>query len=254
MLLAAAAPPFSLVSLTAAGVVGAVAGAWVVASRLVLIPVEHRHVRHAVRIQERFDTRLFNLPWSDPLSGPSPSEEDIADSARRVSGDDRVGQQHSEGWYPSTNGLPHPVDVLVAQWSSVAYGRHQSRAYFHFVTATIAVVVISVVGVGVIGGMSLTDWLITFALPSLPAALDASEIAHAHRRMADRKATIEDELLLPLWKAELSATGTLTPDDCRRVQDESFRFARVAYKFRTRSSGADASAARRTCATRPPRE
>lgn len=77
-------------------------------------------------------------------------------------------------WYPSTDGLPFPVDALVAQWSSAAYGRHQSRAYFHFVVASIAIAVAGEVAVGVIGAMTLTDWLITFALPSLPAALDAA--------------------------------------------------------------------------------
>lgn len=41
--------------------------------------------------------------------------------------------------------------------------------------------------------------------------------------MADRKETNENALLLPLWNAELSVLGTVTPDDCRRVQDESFR-------------------------------
>jgi hypothetical protein len=223
MVLAVAAPALSLASLTAAGIVGATAGVWVVASRLVLIPIEQRHVRLAVRIQERFDCRLFDLPWADSMAGPTPSEEDIADTARRLQRDARVARQHQEGWYPSTAGLAYPVDVLVAQWSSVAYGRHQSRAYFHFIAGAISFVVIGVVAVGIVGGMSLTDWLITFALPSLPAALDASELADAHRRMADRKGKNEDELLQPLWSSELAAPGALSPTDCRRVQDESFR-------------------------------
>ncbi|MGH9137910.1 MAG: S-4TM family putative pore-forming effector [Acidimicrobiales bacterium] len=90
-------------------------------------------------------------------------------------------------------------------------------------STTIVAVVAGVVAVGVIGGMSLTDWLVTFALPSLPASLDASEIAEAHRRMADRKAATEDELIQPLWNGELSEPGALTAEDCRRVQDESFR-------------------------------
>lgn len=223
MLLAVGAPLVSLASLTAAGVVGAIAGVWVLASRLVLMPVEKKHVRCAVRIQERFDTRLFDLEWPEGLAGPTPSEEDIADAARRLQTDQRVARQHAEGWYPSTDGLPHPVDAFVAQWSSVAYGRHQSRAYFHFVVFTIVIAAAGEVAVGIVGAMTLTEWLITFALPSLPAALDASEIADAHRRMADRKQANEHDLLLPLWNRELSAPGTLTPNDSRRVQDESFR-------------------------------
>lgn len=102
-------------------------------------------------------------------------------------------------------------------------GGTRAAPYFHFLTGAIALVAITVVAIGVVGGMTLTDWLITFALPSLPAALDASEIADAHRRMAARKAKNEDELLQPLWSAELAAPGTLSTQDCRRVQDESFR-------------------------------
>lgn len=256
MLLAITAPVVALWSLTAAGVVGAIAGVWVVASRLVLMPIEHGHVSLAVRIQERFDTRLFSLPWAESMAGPVPSEEDIADASRRLEDDDRVAQQHSEGWYPSTDGLPHPVEVLVSQWSSVAYGRHQSRAYFQFVAAMIVIVVVGVIALGVIAGMSLTDWLVTFALPSLPALLDASEIADAHRRIAETKGRDEDELLLPLWNRELKTPGTLTTDDCRRVQDASFRLRSQGlqvpewffWKRRGRSEANmhDAAAARRS--------
>ncbi len=221
--LALAGPLVGVASLTAAGVVGAIAGLWVVITRLLLIPVEKDHVGRAVRIQELFDTRLFDLEWPDGLAGLMPNQEDISDAARRVVGNARVAKQIDEGWYPSTKDIPWPVNVLLAQWSSVGYGRHQNTAYFRFLATSTGVAAVAVIIFGIATGMTLTDWLITFALPSLPALLDISEVADAHRRLAADKATLEGDLLQPMWRKELVHRGTLTLGDCGRVQDESFR-------------------------------
>lgn len=222
LVLAAAGPLVSLWSLPAAGVVAAAAGAWVLVTRLLLIPGEQRRARCAVRIQERFDTRLFDLPWQASLAGPKPIEEDIADAARRVQHDDRVTAQHGEGWYPSTAALPWPVDVLVAQWSSAVYARRQHRTYAWFVGFSEGVIVIAAVLFGVSTEMLLTDWIITFLLPSLPALLDITELAMAHYRLAKAKEYIE-ERIDNLWGAELLRPGSLSADDCRVVQDEAFK-------------------------------
>lgn len=221
-LLATSGPLLSLWSLHAAAVVGALAGIWVLASRLVIIPAERAKVDLAVRIQERFDTRLFSMRWPEALAGREPSEEDIADAARRVSNDGRLSAQHIEGWYPSTSEIAWPVSVLLAQWASAAYGRRQHVAYFRFLAGCTSIVVVAVTAVGILLEMSLADWLIIFMLPSLPALLDVSELADSHRRLAAAKDAIETRIDA-LWHAELSSIGTLTIDDCRSVQDDAFR-------------------------------
>jgi MFS family permease len=220
--LAITGPVVSLWSLTAAGVVGAAAGAWVLITRLVVVRAERSRVGCAVRIQERFDTRLFDLPWPSSIAGIEPSEEDIADAARRLKDDERLTRQHSEGWYPSTDGLPWPVDVLVAQWSSAAYGRRQHASYFRFVTTAVATTVVGAIVFGIVIEMTLTDWLITFLLPALPALLDITELADAHRRLASDKEAIEARLLR-FWNQELASKGTLSGQDCRSIQDDSFK-------------------------------
>jgi hypothetical protein len=156
------------------------------------------------------------------VRGVEPSEEDIADAARRLKDDKRLARQHREGWYPSTEGLPWPVDVLVAQWSSAAYGRRQHASYFRFVTAGVAALVATSIAFGGVADMALTDWLIIFFLPALPALLDVSELADSHRRLATDKEAIETRLRR-LWQRELASKGTLTGDDCRSVQNESFK-------------------------------
>ncbi len=216
--LAVLGPLSSLISLTAAGVIGAAAALWVLISRIVLIPAEKRRHRLAVRVHEQFDIRLFGLPWNN-LVGPKPSHEDVVDAANRLADDDPIAKQHRDGWYPSTAGVPHPANVLIAQWSSVPYGRHMSWAYFQFLAGAVAIGFATAVVIGVAAGSSLTEWLIIWAMPTLPALLDAAEVGDAHRRLAQKKEKVEDELIRPLWDKALGGTGP-TDGDCRRLQDE----------------------------------
>lgn len=216
--LAVLGPLSSLISLTAAGVVGAVASLWVLISRVVLIPAEKRRHDLAVRVHEQFDVRLFGLLWND-LVGPMPCQEDVVDAANRLADDDAIARQHLGGWYPPTAGVPRPVDVLIAQWSSVPYGRQMSWAYFQFLAGAIAVALVGAVAFGVAAGMSLTDWLIAWAMPTLPALLDALEVAEAHRRLAQTKGQVETELIQPVWQNALGGDDP-TEVDCRRLQDE----------------------------------
>lgn len=216
--LAILGPFAALFSLTAAGVVGAVAALWVPISRVVLVPAEKRRHDLAVRVHEEFDIRLFGLRWND-LVGPKPSDEDVVDAANRLADDDPIAQQHRDGWYPSTAGVPRPVDVLIAQWSSVPYGRHMSWAYFQFLAGALVVGVIVAFGIGVATGASLTDWLITWAMPTLPALLETAEVADAHRRLAHKKEQVETELIQPTWEKALAGADP-TENDCRRLQDQ----------------------------------
>jgi hypothetical protein len=225
-LLAIAGPIAALRSLTAAAVVGAMAGLWLFVGRLVLQPAEDRRRVQAALVQERFDTRVFDMPWSDSLVGPRPSEEDIAVAARRLTNDRRMSEVVEGGWYPSTATLPRPADVLVAQISSVAYGRRHHTNYHRVLSGILVLVVVSAVTLGGLLGMSLIAWLITFLLPSLPALLDAAEVTLAHRRQADNKKSLEDQMLA-LWDSELEAPGSIAMDDCRGLQDEAYKL-RVA--------------------------
>lgn len=225
--LAVVGPIMGIVSISAAAVVGAVASLWVLLTRLVLLPAERRHVDEGVRVQERFDTRLFGLRWPSSLAGREPREEDIAEAASRRADDRKIEQQHAEGWYPDID-VPWPSNVMLCQWSSAAYGRRQHRAYANFLIAAITVLAIGVVVYGVITDMALTDWLLTFIFPALPALLDLSELAGDHLRLAASKARLEDEQLAPLWADELARPGSITAEDCRAIQDVSFRYRSLA--------------------------
>lgn len=109
IVLAFLGPATELLAIDAGAVVAAVAGAWAIAGRLLLRPAEKRRVQLAARIQELFDTRVLDLPWSRGVAGDRPSEEDIADAARRVEEDERLTAAFEDGWY-------HPPPVFPIRW------------------------------------------------------------------------------------------------------------------------------------------
>src|SRR5207249_1512721 len=94
--------------------------------------------------------------------------------------------------------------------------------YFWFVTFGVGILVAIAVIFGIAIDMSLSDWLVTFQLPAMPALLDFGELADAHRRIAAAKNENETRIG-QLWRFELAKPGTLTGEDCRRLQDEAFK-------------------------------
>lgn len=242
-----------LLSLTADSAFGIVPGLWMAMARLIVIPAEIRHVRCGVRIQECFDVRLFDLPWPRSLAGAHPSDEDIADSARQSLDDKRLRRQLDEGWYPATDELPWPMNVLESQRTGVAYGRRLHAAYAAFLAACIGVAFLAAIAIGVATQMSLVAWLSIFVWPSPPIVLDVVELALSHRKMTYRKQAIESSIE-DFWQGELADGNTLTVDDCRGIQDEVFKLrisnAQIPewfhWKHRSRSEAnmREASAAR----------
>ncbi|MCP4308655.1 MAG: hypothetical protein GY788_28035 [bacterium] len=222
LLLAFAGPLAALHSLEWASVVAAAAGGWIFLARLYLYPARNRHVHLAARIQEEFDTELFDISWGSGLAGSEPAEEDIVAAARRVETDDRLTSSIDSGWYATTSGIRWPMDVLFCQLASVTWGRRQHATYARWLVAFVGILVAVAGTIGLVRDLALSSWLVTFLFPSLPALLEASELAIAQRQQSERKEGLEQDIRA-LWDTEIAELGTLSDSDCRAIQDEAFR-------------------------------
>lgn len=212
--LALASPVVTILAPGSAELLGALAGAWVLVARTLLIRLEDDDRRRGAVIQEQFDVELFGLPWNESVTGKPVAPEDIVDAAGRV---DAVGLD----WYPDTDRLPWPIDVILCQRGSAVWGRRTHAAYA--TTLAIAAVAWFAVGVGiaVLRELSLAAYLLGLFLPSQPAFLDAADHWQSHRRQAARKAEIENRAdeLINLH----AAGGVVGADACRTVQDHTFQ-------------------------------
>lgn len=193
---------------------GALAGAWIFASRFLLEPAKQAFQLTGARAQEQFDCAVLGLPWNPMLARPL-SEEEIRKASKSMK-----GVEKAKCWYPTEHELPWPSSVVVCQRSNAVWGRRQHRAFGW--TLIVAAVLWALIGIviAVADSASLAQYLTTIALPSLPALLDAAEMSRRHREGADRRQLVEDQT------DELLEESAPDEQALREVQDQLFALRR----------------------------
>lgn len=153
VLVALAAPVVIIFTPSLEHPLGAIAGAWVLASRLVLRPAQERATRFAVAVQEMFDQQVLGLP---PTSTPQPpAYEQIHQQARRCRSDP------DQDWYSVRPQVPSGPAVLIAQRSGAVWSR---RLYQEWA------VVLAVLA----GGWTLLTVIVAAARAARPSASSSS--------------------------------------------------------------------------------
>lgn len=221
-LILALASPLILIFLPhLSDLLAASAGAWLVIGRTVFTALEDGHHAEAVRIQELYDTRLFQLPWNAALAGREPAPEDVELAASGIKSSARY-----RDWYDvDLRGLAWPADVLLCQRQSAIWSRRDHRAYaFALAIAGAGWFAVGLI-VAIVRDMTVGDYLVKLFLPSAPAYLDAVDLALSHwRHSAARRALEED--ISDLWAGHDSNPEIPTAEDCRRIQDRAFTLRR----------------------------
>lgn len=216
VLLALASPVVVFIQPNWAAALGAVAGAWLFTSRLVLEPWRERLQLEGATAQEMFDCAVLGLDWNRSLTRRL-SEEQV----NRLSGTplkaDRV-----INWYPSVGAMAWPASVLTCQRSNAVWARRQHQAFGNvLVWFAIAWAIFGIiVAVGI--GSSLATYLLAIAMPSLPALLDALDMSRGHWRAADARQLLEDTIDSHMTE------GGVARNALREIQDQLFVLRREA--------------------------
>lgn len=190
---------------------GAIAGVWVFASRLVLEPLRLRQQAKGARIQEMFDVEVLGLDWNASLV-ERVSEEEVRKASKKLDTAEGIAD-----WYPMKSDIAWPGSVLVCQRSNAVWARRQHEGFG--VVLIIAALVWGLVGVliAIIDRATLAEYLTTIALPSLPAMLDAADMAKGHLRAAAARRLLEFRTDGLIGSQQLATTG-----DLREIQDQLF--------------------------------
>lgn len=184
----------------------AVAGAWLFVGRLILRPYRARLTGLGAAIQDRFDRNVFGL--DEPTAAVSHfSEEEIRHWSRGARLDD------FRDWYPTTANASWPESVLVCQRANVVWSRRQHARYAECLAGGAALCFVVGVLVAFADDLSFRSYMLALLMPSLPALLDASELARAHHGAAAERAAIERTL-----DEYLRSPGKVTPEDLETFQ------------------------------------
>ena len=193
---------------------GAIAGGWIFLSRFLLEPFKAEFQLKGVKAQEQFDCSVLGIEWNSSLARALPGEE-----IRRAS-KARKDVEALKSWYPTDAALTWPRSVLVCQRSNAVWARRQHRTFgWALIVAAAAWAVIGIL-VAIFDSATLAAYLTTIALPSLPALLDASEMARRHRQGAASRELIEEQT------DNLFEIGGAAMQELREIQDQLFALRR----------------------------
>ncbi len=227
--LALVAPLVLLFRPSLGALLGAVAGAWIFVARLLLEPVRREFQLKGATAQEYFDCRVLGMPWNEALARPLPDEDISAASRagrRRAKRADRRRAKQVEqakDWYAASDfQLDWPRSVLMCQRSNAVWACRQHRTYGRVLAGAAIVWFIIGIIVALADAASLGTYLVTILLPSMPAFLDASELARAHSSAARDRELIREQMDV------LIQQGTAETSEIREIQDQLFRLRREA--------------------------
>jgi len=216
-LVLALASPFVLLFRPAWGpTLGAVGGVWIFTSRVLLERFTRDLKVKGATAQERFDTAVLGLDWNDALARPL-SEEEVHRASRSMKNVEKAKDS-----YPAEGDDGWPQSVLICQRSNAVWARRQHQAYSRLVVSGAVVWFLVGAIVAIADSATLSDYLVTILLPSLPAFLDTSDLARTHSAASSARLLVEE-------KADaLLKDGGATRDDLREIQDQMFGLRRDA--------------------------
>ena len=219
VVLALASPLVLLFWSEAGPYLGAAGGAWLFISRIALEPIKGRLQRKGATAQEMFDCAVLGIDWNDALAKRLSEEEIYAASDTEET---RRDDLRARDWYPTDKPASWPTSVLICQRSNAVWARRQHFYYGWTLCGLAGTWAVIGLAVAVIDGASLATYLVTVALPSLPALLDAVELARAHSSASQRRQLVEE-------RAEaLISNGGADDQDLREMQDQLFGLRRDA--------------------------
>jgi SMODS-associating 4TM effector domain len=198
---------------------GAVAGVWIFFARLVFEPLRQQFQFKGAVAQELFDCDVLGLNWNDALVSQL-SEEEIRNASKSFKSAESA--RRHKGWYPTDTQVKWPQSVIICQRSNAVWGRRQHHAYGTFLVILAAGWAIIGIIIAMVDKSSLTQYLTTIALPSLPALLDATELSKRQMQASSRRRRLEDKT------NALFDNVMATHGDLRELQDQIFELRRDA--------------------------
>ena len=180
----------------------------------------HTRSTQAAKVQEQFDTQLYNLPWNSDLVGEKIAPELIQDASRRLKS--KAGLQD---WYvnwtaavqvPNTE---HWVCVLKCQRENLIWDWRIRKKFAIWIFITTLLIPVTEITAAYIQNLHVQFMWDGYIVPSISLIIAGIQSARQHYKIADLKENKANELRKLI---DEKADNTITEEKCRRVQDFLF--------------------------------
>lgn len=196
---------------------GAIAGIWIFIARILFEPFRQHYQARGAAAQESFDCHTLGIGWNYSLVEVL-AEEDIRNASRVL--DRGINIDKYKAWYPTGHDMSWPQSVITCQRSNAVWARRQHHSYAIFLAGAAAAWAVLGIVIAASDNASLTQYLTTIALPSLPALLDATELSKKHLLAARRRKSLESEA------DKLFEERSTSHSELRKIQDQIYELRR----------------------------
>lgn len=187
-----------------------------------LTPRQKQLREYAAKIQETFDCEVLQLPWNDFKVGKRVDPELVKEQAEEYAKKSGSLPPLTNWYAPIVGTLPLEVARIVCQRANCWWDSQQRRRYAGWVIAGVVFASISMLALGLIGGLTVEKLLLTVIAPLFPALIlgirQYSEQMEAAARLDKLKEHAER-----LWSDAFNHLATFDLlAKSRSLQDEIF--------------------------------
>lgn len=216
--------------------------------------VQKDRLKRGAKLQEQFDTEVFNLPWNRFVAGAPVEPEDVrALSAKPLS---KAREAHFGAWYePCVGRLPLYLGRLIGQRTNINYDARVRRKYGSQLLICTILFGVALLFVGLGMGLKFPDLVMTLLVPFMPVLTWALKERLQHANTATSLTNLGAEWDKIWTKALGGADAATVTAESRALQDSIYQhrersplvFDWVYYRLRSTNEDEAHHAAEELC-------
>lgn len=189
--------------------------------------IQKDRLKRGAKLQEQFDTEVFDLPWNRFVTGAPVEHEDVRRlSAKPLS---KKREAHFQAWYEACIGrVPLHLARLIGQRTNISYDARLRRRYGGWLLTLTLLFGVTLLYAGLYKGLQFPDLIMTLVVPFLPVLTWA-----LRERMQQANAAISLTNLNGEWDKIWSKA--LGGADAAALMAESRSLQDAIYQHRERS-------------------
>lgn len=179
-------------------------------------------VEQATKVQEMFDTQVFDLPKNEALTGGDIGVL-IWNKANKRHGQNEEKRKQLENWYPDTSVLEPNVAILASQRANLSWDWRLRKYYVErFLNIFIILFLLITVGFSIWQEQLLLRYLLDILAPTLPLLFMLYETREKHQAVWKRQELKQREIDQALKKHH-SGKEKISMIHLRSFQDAIFK-------------------------------
>jgi len=129
--------------------------------------IQKDRLKRGAKLQEQFDTEVFDLPWNRFITGAPVEHEDVRRlSAKPLS---KKREEHFWAWYEACIGrVPLHLARLIGQRTNISYDARLRRRYGGWLLTLTILFGVALLYAGLYKGLQFAELIMTLVVPFLP--------------------------------------------------------------------------------------